>query len=91
METLLIVISVLMIVLVLLQSSKASDASQIITGGNSMLLGKIKERGAEKFITRLTYALGFAFIVISFILSKYSKSKDFKHLTCSFNKYSYVG
>ena len=69
METLLIVISVLMIVLVLLQSSKASDASQIITGGNSMLLGKIKERGAEKFITRLTYALGFAFIVISFILS----------------------
>ncbi len=69
METLLIVISVLMIVLVLLQSSKASDASQIITGGNSMLLGKIKERGAEKFITRLTYALGFAFIIISFILS----------------------
>ncbi len=69
METILIVISVLMIVLVLLQSSKASDASQIITGGNSMLLGKIKERGAEKFITRLTYALGFAFIVISFILS----------------------
>ena len=67
METLLIVISVLMIVLVLLQSSKASDASQIITGGNSMLLGKIKERGAEKFITRLTYALGFAFIIISFI------------------------
>ena len=63
------VISVLLIVIVLLQSSKASDASQIITGGNSMLLGKTKERGAEKFITRLTYALGFAFIVISFILS----------------------
>ena len=69
METVLIIISVLMIVLVLLQSSKASDSSQIITGGNSMLLGKVKERGSEKFITRLTYALGFAFIVISFILS----------------------
>jgi preprotein translocase subunit SecG len=34
-----------------------------------MLLGKSKERGAEKFITNLTYALGFAFIIISFILS----------------------
>ena len=65
----LLIISVLLIVIVLLQSSKASDASQIITGGNSMLLGKTKERGAEKFITNLTYALGFAFIVISFIMS----------------------
>lgn len=69
MEKILIIISVLLIVIVLLQSSKASDASQIITGGNSLLLGKTKERGAEKFITRLTYILGFAFIVISFILS----------------------
>ena len=69
MEKVLLIISVLLIVIVLLQSSKASDASQIITGGNSMLLGKTKERGAEKFITNLTYALGFAFIVISFIMS----------------------
>ena len=69
MEKVLIVISVLLIVIVLLQSNKASDASQIITGGNSLLLGKTKERGAEKFITRLTYLLGFAFILISFILS----------------------
>ena len=69
MEKVLLVISVILIVIVLLQSNKASDASQIITGGNSMLLGKSKERGLEKVITRLTYVLGFAFIVISFILS----------------------
>lgn len=69
METILIVISIMIIVLVLLQSSKASDSSQIITGGNSMLMGNAKERGAEKVITRLTYLLGFAFIVISFIVS----------------------
>ena len=69
MERVLIIISVLLIVIVLLQSNKASDSSQIITGGNSVLLGKTKERGAEKFITRLTYLLGFAFIIISFILS----------------------
>ena len=69
MEKVLLVISVILIVIVLLQSNKASDASQIITGGNAMLLCKSKERGLEKVITRLTYVLGFAFIVISFILS----------------------
>lgn len=69
MEKVLLVISVILIVIVLLQSNKASDASQIITGGNAMLLVKSKERGLEKVITRLTYVLGFAFIVISFILS----------------------
>ncbi len=69
MEKVLLVISVILIVVVLLQSNKASDASQIITGGNSVLLGKSKERGFEKFITRLTYVLGFAFIILSMILS----------------------
>jgi len=69
METLLIIISILLIVLVLLQSNKASDASQIITGGNAVLLGKTKERGLERIVTLITYGLGFAFIVISFILS----------------------
>lgn len=69
MEKVLLVVSVILIVVVLLQSNKASDASQIITGGNSVLLGKSKERGFEKFITRLTYVLGFAFIIISLILS----------------------
>ena len=69
METLLIVLAILIIILVLLQSNKASDASQIITGGNSVLLGKTKERGLERIITMITYGLGFAFIIISFILS----------------------
>ena len=69
MEIVLIIISVLLIALVLLQSNKASDAGQIITGGNSMLMSQMKERGAEKFITRLTYVLGFLFIIISLLLS----------------------
>ena len=68
METALIIISVLIIALVLLQSNKASEAGQIITGGNSMLMGQMKERGAEKFITRLTYATGFLFIILSMIM-----------------------
>lgn len=68
MEIILIIVSILLIALVLLQSNKASDAGQIITGGNSMLMSQMKERGAEKFITRLTYILGFLFIAISLYL-----------------------
>ena len=69
METVLIIISVILIALVLLQSNKASDAGQIITGGNSMLMGQMKERGPEKFLTRLTYVMGLLFIGISLYLS----------------------
>lgn len=69
MEILLIIVSALLIVMVLLQSGKASDAGQIITGGNSMLLGQTKERGSEKFITRFTYTLGVLFILLSLLLS----------------------
>ena len=67
-ENILLVISVLIIVLVLLQGNKASDAGQIITGGNDTLFQNMKERGSELFISRLTLALGIVFFVISFIL-----------------------
>ena len=67
-ETILIIISVLIIALVLLQSNKASDAGQIITGGNDALFQNMKERGLELFITRLTLFLGMVFFVISFVL-----------------------
>ena len=69
MEIVLIIVSILLIALVLLQSNKASDAGQIITGGNNILMGQLKERGPEKFITRLTYILGFLFIAISIYLN----------------------
>lgn len=68
MEILLIIVSIVLIALVLLQSNKASEAGQIITGGNSMLMGQMKERGAEKFLTRLTYLTGLLFIVLSMIM-----------------------
>lgn len=68
METILLVISILLIVLVLLQSNKASDGAQIISGGNTDLFSKQKERGSELFLTRLTMVLGILFFIISFIL-----------------------
>jgi preprotein translocase subunit SecG len=68
METALLIVSILLIAIVLLQSNKASDANQIIGGGNEMLFQNQKERGVELLITRLTIVLGVAFFVISFIL-----------------------
>lgn len=67
-ETILLIVSVLLIVLVLLQSNKASDAGQIITGGNERLFGQVKERGMELFITRLTMTLGLLFFILSLLL-----------------------
>ncbi len=67
-ETILLIISVFIIAIVLLQSNKASDAGQIITGGNETLFQNMKERGVELFISRLTLILGLSFFIISLIL-----------------------
>lgn len=67
-ETILLVVSILLIAIVLLQSNKATDSAGIITGGNQELFQNMKERGAELFITRATFVLGFLFFVISLIL-----------------------
>ena len=61
------VISLLLIAIVLLQSNKAEGASQIISGGNSDLFSKRKERGLELVISRVTLALGMTFFLISLI------------------------
>ena len=68
METVLLIICVILIALVLLQSNKASDAGQIITGGNQYLFQAQKERGFELFITRVTAVVGALFMVISFVI-----------------------
>lgn len=69
METVLIIVSVLIIAIVLLQSGKAEGASNVISGGNIDLFANRKERGGELFITRLTYVLGFIFFLVCYILS----------------------
>ena len=67
-ETILLIISILIIAVVLLQSNKASDGSQIISGGNEVLFQNMKERGFELFISRLTFILGILFFIISLVL-----------------------
>ena len=67
MEVALIVISILLIIIVLLQSGKAEGAAQIISGGSSELFSNRKERGSELVISRFTMLLGLSFFLISLI------------------------
>ena len=67
-ETILLIVSVLLIAIVLLQGNKATDGAGIITGGNQELFQNMKERGVELFISRLTLVLGILFFVISYII-----------------------
>ena len=69
METLLLIISILLILIVLLQSGKAEAAGQIVGSSGSDLFANRKERGIELFVSRLTMILGFAFFVIALVLS----------------------
>ncbi len=63
-----VIVSILMIAVVLLQSAKAEGASQALTGGVDLFADR-KERGTEVIVTRITYVLGFAFCILSFLLS----------------------
>ena len=69
MEIALLIISVLLIIIVLLQSGKAESAGQIIQGGNSDLFANRKERGLELFITRLTFILGASYFILALFIS----------------------
>lgn len=64
----LIIISILLISIVLLQSGKAEEAGNIMTGANDSLFKNRKERGGELFISRMTFVLGFIFFAICFYL-----------------------
>ena len=68
MEIALIIVSILLIAIVLLQSGKA-EAAQIIQGVSSDLFSNRKERGAELFISRLTFLLGLAFFALCLFIS----------------------
>lgn len=67
MKTFILIVSLLLIGIVLLQSNKAESASQIISGGNSDLFSKRKERGLELLISRITMILGLVFFLTCLI------------------------
>ena len=68
MDIVLMIVSILLILIVLLQSGKAESASNIISGGNDSLFQNRKERGGELFITRLTFFLGMAFFILCLVI-----------------------
>lgn len=61
-----IFVSILLITLVALQSSKG-DLGEALTGGNSELFKNQKERGAELFISRATLVFSALFIILVFL------------------------
>ena len=67
METLLIIVSILLIAIVLLQSGKAESASNVITGGAELFANR-KERGIEVVITRTTLVLSIIFMVLCAVI-----------------------
>ena len=67
MKTFLLINSLLLIIIVLLQSNKAESASQIISGGNADLFSKRKERGVELLVSRITLVLGMIFFLVRLI------------------------
>lgn len=66
METLMMIISILLIAIVLLQSGKAESSAQILSGEVELLKNR-KERGPEKAISNITLILGILFFVISLV------------------------
>ncbi len=64
----LMIVSVLIIIVVLLQSGKDEGAGFLTGNTNSDLFKNRKERGAELFISRLTVVLGVAFFALAVII-----------------------
>jgi len=63
-DILIIIVSIILIALVALQSSK-DDLGSALTGANSDLFKNQKERGAEVYIVRATYTFSIVFIILA--------------------------
>ena len=55
----------ILVVSTLLQGGKSAGASGAIMGGGMNLFTNVKERGAEKILSRLTMGLGIAFFILT--------------------------
>ncbi|GGE81415.1 preprotein translocase subunit SecG [Priestia taiwanensis] len=66
---LLIIVSIAMILLVLLQSSKSTGLSGAISGGAEQLFGKQKARGVDAVLHRLTIVCAVLFFVLTILVT----------------------
>jgi preprotein translocase subunit SecG len=67
--TLLVIVSIALIVVVVLQSSKTTGLSGAISGGAETLFGKQKARGIDLVLHRLTVVLSILFFVLTLAVS----------------------
>ncbi|WP_082233433.1 preprotein translocase subunit SecG [Halobacillus massiliensis] len=65
--TLLAIDTVILIILVLLQSGKSAGLSGAISGGAEQLFGKQKARGIDAVLHRATIVTGVLFFVLAFL------------------------
>lgn len=67
--TLLVIVSIALIVVVLLQSSKSSGLSGAISGGAEQLFGKQKARGMDAVLEKITIVLSVLFFVLTILVA----------------------
>ncbi|ADP33878.1 preprotein translocase subunit SecG [Bacillus atrophaeus] len=67
--TLLVIVSIALIIVVLLQSSKSAGLSGAISGGAEQLFGKQKARGLDLILHRITVVLSALFFVLTISLA----------------------
>ncbi|KOY82177.1 preprotein translocase subunit SecG [Lysinibacillus sp. FSL H8-0500] len=66
----LVIISLALIVVVLLQSSKSAGLSGAISGGAEQLFGKQKARGMDLVLHRATIVLAIIFFILAIAITK---------------------
>jgi preprotein translocase subunit SecG len=64
-----VIVSIALIVVVVLQSSKTTGLSGAISGGAETLFGKQKARGIDLVLHRLTVVLSILFFVLTLAVS----------------------
>ncbi|MBQ8142290.1 MAG: preprotein translocase subunit SecG [Bacilli bacterium] len=70
-EIVLLVLSLILVIVILLQSGKSQGASSAVMGGNKMnIFTRTKERGADKIMTIITAVLVVAFFITTVIANK---------------------
>ncbi|WP_434622754.1 preprotein translocase subunit SecG [Bacillus velezensis] len=67
--TLLVIVSIGLIIVVLLQTSKSAGLSGAISGGAEQLFGKQKARGLDLILHRTTVVLAVLFFVLTISLA----------------------
>ena len=69
--TLLLIVSVALVIVVLMQSSKSAGLSGAISGGAEQLFGKAKARGVDLILHRITVVLSILFFVLAIAIAKF--------------------